>query len=182
MSKIGKKPIDIPDGVKIEIKGSNVTLTGPKGSLSRNLYPDFRIKEKDGKIFVLPKRESRFITPYFGLTRALLANMVKGVSEGFSKRLELIGVGYKAQISDNVLQLSVGFSHPISYKLPDDINIEVPGPQKIVVSGIDKELVGNTASIIRKFKPPEPYKGKGIRYEGEYVRRKLGKRAVSTGI
>lgn len=182
MSKIGKKPIPIPDGVKVEIAGNRVKICGPNGCLSREFHPDFDILEKDGNIIVHPKKEPCFLQPYYGLTRALLANMVKGISEGYSKVLEIIGVGYKAKMSGKTLELSLGFSRPIDYRPPDGVKIEVPDPRRIVVKGIDKELVGNTASTIRDFKPPEPYKGKGIKYEGEYVRRKQGKRAVSTGI
>lgn len=182
MSKIGKKPIPIPDGVQLEIEGNKIKVCGPKGCLSREFHPDFDILEKDGNMIVLPKKKFSSLQPYYGLTRALLANMIKGVNEGYTKILEIIGVGYKAKMSGNTLELSLGFSCPIVYKLPDGIKIEVPEPQRIMVTGIDKELVGNTASVIRKFKSPEPYKGKGIRYKGEYVRRKQGKRAVSTGI
>ncbi|MCD5383543.1 50S ribosomal protein L6 [candidate division WOR-3 bacterium] len=182
MSKIGKKSIPIPEGVSVEIKKNRVTVKGPKGSLVKEFHPDFNLVEKEGNLFVIPKRKSRFLLPYFGLTRTLLANMVNGVRDGYSKTLDIIGIGYKAKISGDLLELSLGFSHPITYKVPEGIKIETPAPQKIMVNGIDKELVGNTASVIRRFRPPEPYKGKGIRYEGEYVRRKQGKRSVSTGI
>ncbi len=182
MSKIGKKPISIPEGVKLGIKGRVVSVTGPKGSLSREIHPEFKVKIEGESVVVLPKRKSRFLQPYHGLTRALIANLVKGVSEGFIKVLNLVGVGYRAKMSGNKLELSVGFSHPVIFEPPENIKIEVPEPQRILVSGIDKEAVGDCASKIRSFKPPEPYKGKGIRYEGEYVRRKQGKRAVSAGI
>jgi large subunit ribosomal protein L6 len=182
MSKIGKKPIPIPDGVQLEIEGNRVKVCGPKGCLSREFHSDFDILEKDGNIIVLPKKEPCFLQSYYGLTRALLANMVKGVSDGYTKVLEIVGVGYRAKMSGDILELSLGFSRPIVYKPPDGIKIKVPEPQHVVVTGINKELVGDTASTIRNFKPPEPYKGKGIRYKEEYVRRKQGKRAVSTGI
>lgn len=182
MSKIGKKPIPIPEGVKVEFKKNIVSVTGTKGALTREIHPEFDVKQRDGKLIIIPRRESRFLQPYYGLTRALLANMIKGVTEGFSKVLNLVGVGYRARLTDNRLELSVGFSHPILYDPPEGVKIEVPDPQQIVVSGIDKEAVGDCASKIRGFKPPEPYKGKGIRFEGEQVRRKQGKRAVSTGI
>ncbi|PIP11874.1 MAG: 50S ribosomal protein L6 [bacterium (Candidatus Stahlbacteria) CG08_land_8_20_14_0_20_40_26] len=182
MSKIGKKPIPIPDDVQFEIEGTKVKVSGPKGCLSREFHPDFDIQKKNGNIIVLPKKKSSSLQPYYGLTRALLANMVKGVSEGYTKILEIVGVGYRAKMSGDMLELSVGFSHSIVYKPPDGVKITVPDPRRITVTGIDKELVGNTASVIRNFKPPEPYKGKGIRYQDEYVRRKQGKRAVATGV
>ncbi len=182
MSKIGKKPIPIPDGVKFGMKRNVVSVSGPKGELSREIHPEFDVKIKDGNLFVFPKRESRFLQPYYGLTRALIANMVEGVSKGFTKVLRLVGVGYRAKMKDSAIELSLGFSHPVIFQPPEGVKIEVPEPQRIVVTGIDKEVVGDSASKIRSFKPPEPYKGKGVRYEGEYVRRKPGKRAVSTGI
>jgi len=175
MSRIGKKPIEIPAGVTVTINGSTVTVKGPKGELTRSFNPDMKIVVEDNQLTVTRPSDSKEHRTLHGTTRALLANMVEGVSNGFQKSLELVGVGYRAQAQGNKLILSVGYSHPVEIVPEDGLTIEVPANTKIIVKGIDKEKVGALAANIRGVRPPEPYKGKGIRYEGEYVRRKEGK-------
>ncbi len=177
MSRIGKQPIPVPSGVEVQIDGSTVRVKGPKGELSSTFNEDMRIELEDGLVTVTRPSDNRTHRSLHGLTRTLIANMVTGVSEGFSKNLEIIGVGYRAQLKGSDLELALGFSHPVIVKGEPGITFEVPAPTKITVSGIDKQRVGQVASEIRDFRPPEPYKGKGVRYEGEYVRRKLGKTA-----
>lgn len=175
MSRIGKVPVSVPTGVKVSQTGSEVTVTGPKGSLSRS-FPDrisFKISEQEVTVHRLD--DARTSRAFHGLSRALLANMVTGVAEGFRKELQIVGVGYRAALSGSKLDLQLGFSHPVSYTAPPGVDFEVPEPTKIIISGIDKERVGQVAADIRKLRPPEPYKGKGIRYVDEYVRRKAGK-------
>ena len=182
MSKIGRLPIEIKSGVTVTIDGQNVTVTGPKGTMSYGVSHGITVKQEDGKIIVgqVTGKEEQ-TKALFGLTRAILNNLVKGVSEGFEKKLELAGVGYRAQTSGTELTLSVGFSHPVKIKAPAGITFAIVDNNKIVVSGIDKALVGNTAAVIRSVREPEPYKGKGIKYEGEYIRRKAGKSAKAVG-
>ncbi|MEX0834381.1 MAG: 50S ribosomal protein L6 [Actinomycetota bacterium] len=177
MSRIGMKPVEIPSGVEIDISGSTVTVKGPRGSLRREFHKDMRI-EKDGDV-VRVKRPSDedFHRSLHGLSRTLLANMVEGVTKGYEKRLEIVGVGYRAALKGKDLELAVGYSHPVVFSQPEGIEFEVPAPNRIVVNGNDKEAVGEIAAEIRKVRKPEPYKGKGIRYEGEYVRKKAGKAA-----
>jgi large subunit ribosomal protein L6 len=176
MSRIGLKPIPVPDKVQIDIQGSRVTVTGPKGELSRIFHPDMSIGLEDGILRVQRPTDHRMHRALHGLTRALLANMVTGVSEGFTKTLEIVGTGYRAELQGDKLTLHLGYSHPIEFDAPDGIVFEVPrGGRTVVVSGIDKELVGETAARIRRQRAPESYKGKGVRYQGEYVRRKAGK-------
>lgn len=175
MSRIGKKPILIPDSVEVKIEGQKVIVRGPKGEISREFRPEVEIALEDRQIVVRGERAKAF----WGLTRALLANMVKGVTEGYEKKLAIEGVGYKAGIEGEELVLNVGFSHQVRIKTPQGIKLSAE-KNIIIVSGIDKELVGQTAATIRAVRPPEPYKGKGIRYVGEQIRRKLGKRAVAT--
>ncbi|HET6498936.1 MAG TPA: 50S ribosomal protein L6 [Coriobacteriia bacterium] len=177
MSRIGKQPIPVPSGVEVQIEGSAVRVKGPKGELSAAFSEDLGITLEDGVITVTRPSDSRTHRSLHGLTRTLVANMVTGVSEGFSKNLEIIGVGYRAQLKGSDLELALGFSHPVTVKAEPGITFEVPSPTKITVRGIDKQRVGQVASEIRDFRPPEPYKGKGVRYEGEYVRRKMGKTA-----
>ena len=177
MSRIGKKPIQIPQGVEVKIDGSKVAVKGAKGELSQEFRPEIKIEIKENQILVFPQKEGRQTQALWGLTRALVANMVKGVTEGFEKKLEIQGVGYKAEIKEEGLVLSVGYSHLVKIKIPEGISILVE-KNIITISGIDKGLVGQTAAIIRKTRPPEPYKGKGIRYVGEIVKRKVGKRAA----
>lgn len=168
-------PIPVPQGVTVQIDGSRVTAKGPKGEVSRDLDPEMRIEQRDGQLIVSRPSDQPRHRAMHGLTRTLLDNMVRGVSEGFSKTLEMQGVGYRAQIQGKDLVLAIGFSHPVQISPPPNIQFEVEGTSRIVVKGIDKERVGQVAADVRKIRPPEPYKGKGIRYVGEYVRRKAGK-------
>ena len=181
MSRVAKSPVELPKGVEFSQAGNVVTLKGGKGSLSMELNSEVELAQEDGALQVSPRSGSRFSTAIAGTMRALLANMAQGVSEGFEKKLELVGVGYRAQGKGKVLNLSLGFSHPIDYDVPEGITIETPSQTEVVVSGSDKQRVGQVAAEIRAFRPPEPYKGKGIRYHDEYVRRKAGKLAVSSG-
>lgn len=176
MSRVGKKPIEIPSGVTITVDGNNnVTVKGPKGELSRDFSPEITINVEESVINVTRPSESKTHRSLHGTTRALLANMVEGVSKGFEKSLELVGVGYRAQKQGNKLVLNVGYSHPVEFEPESGLEIEVPSNTKVIVKGTSKERVGALAANIRDVRPPEPYKGKGIRYEGEYVRRKEGK-------
>ena len=177
MSRIGKQPIPIPNGVKVELQGERVTVTGPRGALHQDVHPRMRVTIEDGTVAVQRPSEERLDKSLHGLTRTLIANMVAGVTEGFEKRLEIQGVGYRAALQGRDIELQVGFSHSVRIPAPEGIEFEVPAPNRITVRGIDKQLVGETAANIRKVRKPEPYKGKGIRYEGEYVRKKAGKAA-----
>ncbi len=177
MSRIGKQPIPIPSGVQVTLDGLAITVKGPKGELRREIHPEMQVAVDDGSIVVSRPSDRPNHRALHGLTRALLANMVTGVESGYTKTLEMQGVGYRVQLMGSNIQLAVGFSHPVDVAAPDGITFEVEGNTKILVRGIDKELVGQTAAEIRKVRPPEPYKGKGIRYEGEHVRRKAGKAA-----
>ncbi len=168
-------PVALPKGVTVEIEGARVTVKGPKGELSRVLDPDMRLEQDDGRIVVSRPTDQQRHRAMHGLTRTLVDNMVRGVSEGFSKTLEMQGVGYRAQMQGQDLVLAIGFSHPVQIPPPANIQFEVEGTSRIVVRGISKEQVGQVAADVRKIRPPEPYKGKGIRYLGEYVRRKAGK-------
>jgi large subunit ribosomal protein L6 len=168
-------PIPLPGAVQVQLDGRRVTVKGPKGELSREVDPDMRIEQHDGQLLVTRPSDSNRHRAMHGLTRSLIANMVAGVSEGFSKTLEMQGVGYRAQMQGSQLVLSVGYSHPVTVTPPENIQFEVDGTSKIIVKGISREQVGQVAADIRKVRPPEPYKGKGIRYAGEYVRRKAGK-------
>jgi large subunit ribosomal protein L6 len=175
MSRVGKSPISLPSGVDIKIDGSNVVVKGPKGQLDRRFNDRVSISLEEGVATLDRIDETRESRAIHGLSRALLANMVTGVAEGFRRDLEIQGVGYRAQLKGNDLELQVGFSHSVTITAPAGITFEVPEPTKVSVVGIDKELVGQVAADVRKVRPPEPYKGKGIRYVGEYVRRKAGK-------
>jgi large subunit ribosomal protein L6 len=176
MSRIGRMPVPVPNGVKVDVKGSDVSVVGPKGSLSQTFHPEMMIEMDDGTLNVKRSSDSRQHRALHGLTRALLNNMVVGVSEGFSKTLLVEGVGYRAEMQGGTLVLNVGYSHPINFEPMKDLSYAVENRGKtITVSGIDKELVGEVAARIRKTRPPEPYKGKGIRYDKEFVRRKAGK-------
>ena len=177
MSRIGKLPVTVPDGVDVAIDGLTVTVKGPKGELTRTMPEGVAVALDDGHVIVSREGNSPTERSRHGLVRALIANMVEGVTNGYSKALELVGVGYRAAPKGNDVELQVGFSHPVVIEAPDGIAIEVPQPTRVVVSGIDKVLVGQTAANIRKVRPPEPYKGKGIKYEGEQIRRKAGKAA-----
>ncbi|MER2111704.1 50S ribosomal protein L6 [Solibacillus isronensis] len=176
MSRVGKKVIEVPAGVTIEVAADNVvTVKGPKGELTRQFNQDMKIEQEGNTLSVVRPSESKEHRTNHGTTRALLANMVTGVSEGFTRTLELVGVGYRAQLQGTKLVLNVGYSHPVEFTPEQGLEVEVPSNTKIIVKGISKERVGALASNIRDVRPPEPYKGKGIRYEGEFVRRKEGK-------
>ncbi|MGI6149474.1 MAG: 50S ribosomal protein L6 [Firmicutes bacterium] len=175
MSRIGKLPIAIPAGVEVKLDGNVISVKGPKGQLTKELHPDMIIEQADGAILVKRPSDEKKHRSLHGLTRTLIANMVHGVTEGFSRNLEIVGVGYRAAKQGTKLVLSLGYSHPIEVEPAPGIEIDVPTPTKITVRGIDKELVGQTAANIRDFRRPEPYLGKGIRYEGERIRRKAGK-------
>jgi len=177
VSRIGRKPIAIPDGVTVEIKPELVSVKGPKGELDQAVSGDMKVLESDRTVTVERPTDRGEHRALHGLTRSLIANMVEGVTDGFERRLEIQGVGYRARLQGKALELSVGYSHPVSVTAPEGIEFEVPVPTQVIVRGIDKQLVGETAARIRRTRPPEPYKGKGIRYEGEHVRRKVGKRA-----
>jgi large subunit ribosomal protein L6 len=177
MSRIGKKPIEVPAGVLVSVDPGRVTVSGPKGELRQAVPTRMQIAQENGTITVTRPTERGEDRALHGLTRTLIANMVEGVTNGFEKRLEIQGVGYRAIMQGTDLELQVGYSHPVRIKPREGVSFEVPVPTQVVVRGIDKQLVGQTAAEIRKVRPPEPYKGKGIRYEGEFVRRKVGKRA-----
>jgi len=177
VSRIGKQPIPVPAGVEVTIEGTDVTVKGPKGVLSQSFDPDMQITLEDGAVLVRRPTDGRRHRSLHGLTRTLISNMVVGVSEGFRKDMEIVGVGYRAVLKGSDLDLSLGLSHPMVVPAPEGITFEVPAPTKISVIGIDKQRVGQVAAEIRAIRPPEPYKGKGIRYTGEYVRRKVGKAA-----
>lgn len=175
MSRVGNKPVDLPDGVDVKVDGHAVTVKGSKGELNREFNERIGFDIDNGVITVTRPDDTRESRALHGLSRALLANMVIGVSDGYTKVLEIQGVGYRASLKGKDVELLVGFSHPVVVEAPDGITLEVPEQTRIIVSGIDKEQVGQVAANIRKVRPPEPYKGKGIRYAGEYVRRKAGK-------
>lgn len=175
MSRIGKKPVELPDGVDVVINGTDVTVKGSKGELARTFHERIGFDRDDGVIVLTRPDDSRESRALHGLSRALLKNMVVGVSEGFTKELEIHGVGYRVALKGKDIELQVGFSHTVLVEAPEGITFDVPEQTRIVISGIDKEQVGQVAADVRKVRPPEPYKGKGIRYVGEYVRRKAGK-------
>ena len=177
MSRIGKQPIPLPTGVTVMIEPERVTVRGPKGELSERVHRDIVVERSDGELIVRRPTDRGEHRALHGLTRTLVANMVQGVTDGFEKRLEIQGVGYRAQLRGRDLELALGYSHPVSVKAPEGIEFEVPQPTRITVRGSSKQQVGEVAAFIRKQRKPEPYKGKGIRYEGEYVARKVGKRA-----
>jgi large subunit ribosomal protein L6 len=177
MSRIGRQPIHIPTGVEVSVDGTRVVVKGPLGSLERVFHPDMRVILDDGVLRVERPTDERLHRSLHGLTRTLIFNMVEGVTKGFEKRLEIVGVGYRAVLKGQGVELAVGYSHPVAFAPPDGIEFEVPAPNRVVVRGIDKQLVGEVAAEIRQVRKPEPYKGKGIRYEGEYVRKKAGKAA-----
>jgi large subunit ribosomal protein L6 len=175
MSRIGKRPIDVPKDVTVTIEGNHVKVKGPKGELARTFHPDMKLSMQDSVITVeRPSEESKHKALH-GLSRTLMANMVNGASVGFSKTLELVGVGYKAEQRPYGLQLALGFSHPVEYRAPQGIKLTAPQPTQIIVEGANKEVVGQVAAEIRSLRPPEPYKGKGVKYQGEQIRRKAGK-------
>ena len=177
MSRIGRKPIPVPDGVNVTIEPEVVHVTGPRGALSERVNRDIVVEEADGELRVSRPTDRGEHRALHGLTRSLVANMVEGVTAGYTKTLEIQGVGYRAHLKGRDLELALGYSHPVPVKAPEGIEFEVPQPTRVIVKGISKQLVGEVAAYIRKQRPPEPYKGKGIRYEGEHVARKVGKRA-----
>lgn len=177
MSRIGKQPVPVPSGVDVKIDGQTVTVKGPKGELTQTFSEVLAISMEDDNVVVTRPDETREARSLHGLTRTLIANMVTGVSEGYSKNLEIVGVGYRAVLKGSDIELALGFSHPVVVKPEPGITFEVPAPNRITVRGIDKQRVGQVAAEIRRWRKPEPYKGKGVRYEGEHVRRKLGKAA-----
>jgi large subunit ribosomal protein L6 len=177
MSRIGRTPVPVPSGVEIKVEGRELTVTGPKGTLERRLPGDISVRQEGAEVIVERPDDERENRALHGLVRSLVNNMVLGVSQEFSKELEIIGVGYRANLQGASLDLALGFSHPVKVDAPQGIAFEVPAPNRIVVRGIDKELVGQVAADIRAIRKPEPYKGKGVRYLGEYVARKAGKTA-----
>ena len=176
MSRIGKKPVVIPQGVEVNLSGQNIAAKGPKGELVVKLSEYVTVAQNDDGVTVTPIDKTQTARSFWGLSRSLVQNIVTGVSEGFSRKLELQGVGYRAQVQGATLKLSLGFSHDVDFPVPEGINVECPSQTEIVITGIDKQKVGQVASEIRSYRPPEPYKGKGVRYEGEYVFRKEGKK------
>jgi len=179
MSRVGNNPIDIPAAVEVAVKGAHVSVKGPKGALERTFDERVSVKVDDGVATLSRSDDERESRALHGLSRALLANMVEGVKNGYSKELQAVGVGYRAALKGSTLELQLGFSHPVTFDAPDGITFEVPEPTKIIISGIDKQLVGQVAADIRKIRPPEPYKGKGLRYSDEHVRRKAGKAGIT---
>jgi large subunit ribosomal protein L6 len=177
VSRIGRQPIEIPDGVEVDVQASAVKVKGPKGELSQEIVRDMKVSLDEGAVKVERPTDRGEHRALHGLTRSLIANMVEGVTNGYEKRLEIQGVGYRAQLKGKNLELALGYSHPVTLDAPDGIEFEVPQQTEVIVRGIDKQLVGETAARIRKARPPEPYKGKGVRYAGEQVTRKVGKRA-----
>jgi large subunit ribosomal protein L6 len=177
MSRIGRKPVDVPEAVTVTIAPGNIVVKGPKGELVQTFSQDMTVSQEENTILVTRPTDRGPHRALHGLTRSLIANMVEGVTDGFEKRLEIQGVGYRAALKGKNLELALGFSHPVPIEAPEGIEFEVPQPTEIIVRGIDKQLVGQVAADIRKRRPPEPYKGKGIRYRGEQVLRKVGKRA-----
>jgi large subunit ribosomal protein L6 len=177
MSRIGRKPIEIPEGVEIDVKPGTVSVKGPKGELAQTVDRDMTVSVDDGTLTVERPTDRGEHRALHGLTRSLIANMVQGVTDGFERRLEIQGVGYRANLKGKNLEMALGYSHPVTIEAPEGIQFEVPQPTEVVVRGIDKQLVGEMAARVRKSRPPEPYKGKGVRYAGEHVARKVGKRA-----
>lgn len=181
MSRIGRKPIAVPDGVEVKISDDLVEVSGPLGRLTQKLCPKIRVTKRDGQIFVERLSENKYYRSLHGLTRSLINNLIIGVTIGFRKELIIMGMGYRAQLEGRVLNLQLGYSHPVKFPLPEGIEVKVEKQTQIVVSGIDKQLVGEVAAKIRKFRKPEPYKGKGIRYIDEQIKRKVGKAAAVSG-
>lgn len=177
MSRIGKKPVEIPKGINVTVSNGFVKIKGPKGELSRNIHPNMNVQINENEILVKRPDDTKYNKALHGLTRALLQNMITGVSASYKKTLEIVGVGYKAEVKGKNLLLNIGYSHPIYFAPPEEIKIESPSPTQIIVSGNDKELVGLIAAKIRSFRKPEPYKGKGIKYSDEHIVRKAGKTA-----
>ncbi len=175
MSRIGKNPVAVPSGVTVTLNGNTVTVKGPKGELTRTIPADMQLSQDNGSVTVNRPSDDPKHKALHGLSRTLIANMVEGVTKGFSKQLDIVGVGYKAETRPYGLQLALGFSHPVEYKAPKGIKLTAPAPTQIIIEGANKEIVGQVAAELRSLRPPEPYKGKGIKYQGEQIRRKAGK-------
>ncbi len=180
MSRTGKKPIAVPEGVEVKISGDLVEVSGPLGRLAQKLYPKIKVTKKDGQILVERLSNNKYYRSLHGLARSLINNLIIGVTKGFRKELIITGMGYRAKLEGRILNLQLGYSHPVKFSLPEGIDIKVEKQTQIMVSGIDKQLVGEVAAKIRRFRPPEPYKGKGIRYVDEHIKRKVGKAAAVT--
>ena len=176
MSRIGKKPVAVPKGVTASVNGQEVSVKGPKGELKQVLVGDVIAKLEDGSIEVFPREDTQYARAMWGMSRTLISNLMTGVTEGFTKKLEITGVGYRAAVQGSNLQLQLGYSHDVAFPIPKGIQVACPKPTEIVVTGIDKQQVGQVAAEIRRFRPPEPYKGKGVRYAGEFILRKEGKK------
>lgn len=181
MSRIGRKLIAVPDGVEVKISDDLVEVTGPLGRLTQKIYPKIKVTKRNGQVFVERLSDNKYYRSLHGLTRSLINNLIIGITKGFRKELIITGMGYRAQLEGRVLNLQLGYSHPVKFPLPEGIEVKVEKQTQIVVSGIDKQLVGEVAAKIRRFRPPEPYKGKGIRYIGERIKRKVGKAAAVSG-
>jgi len=176
MSRVSKKPVEMPGGVEVNLSGSQVSIKGSKGNLTLDLHADVQVEQVDGALSVKVRREEQSVIAIAGTTRALLANMIQGVTAGFGRRLELRGVGYRAAVQGNMLNLTLGFSHPVNYQVPEGVTVETPSQTEVVVRGVDKQKVGQVAAEIRAYRPPEPYKGKGVRYADERVMIKEAKK------
>jgi large subunit ribosomal protein L6 len=181
VSRVGRKPIPIASGVKIQKADQNIKVSGPKGELSALIHPSIAVDVKENQVLVARSSDAKAHRALHGLWRALIQNMITGVTTGYSRKLELVGVGYRVEMKGKSLQLLLGYSHPILFVPPEGVKVEAPTQTSVMISGIDKALVGQVAAKIRSFRPPEPYKGKGIKYEGEYIRRKAGKAAAASG-
>jgi len=176
MSRIGKRPVGVPEGITATVEGQTVSVKGPKGELSTHLVDDVTVALENGEITIAPRNKTKRSRSMWGMTRSIVQNLIVGVQEGFSKKLEINGVGYRAAVQGKTLQLSLGLSHDVNYAIPEGIEVKTPKPTEIEISGIDGQKVGQVAAEIRRFRPPEPYKGKGIKYEDEYIFRKEGKK------
>ena len=176
MSRVAKKPVELPSGVEVNISGQEVSVKGSKGSLSHTVHASVEVKQEENVLTFAPRNEEKQSNALAGTTRALLSNMVTGVSAGFERKLELVGVGYRAKVQGKILNLTLGLSHPVNYEAPEGVTIETPSQTEIVVKGMDKQLIGQVCANIRAWRPPEPYKGKGIRYAGEHIVRKEAKK------
>ena len=176
MSRVANKPVELPSGVEVNLSGSQVSIKGTQGNLTLDLHSDIQVEQEDGALNVKVRREEQSVIAIAGTTRALLANMIQGVTAGFERKLELRGVGYRAAVQGNMLKLTLGFSHPVNYQVPEGVTVETPSQTEVLIKGVDKQKVGQVAAEIRAFRPPEPYKGKGVRYADEHVRIKEAKK------
>ncbi len=176
MSRVANKPVELPSGVEVNLSGSQVSIKGTRGNLTLDLHSDIQVEQEDGALNVKVRREEQSVMAIAGTTRALLANMIQGVTAGFERKLELRGVGYRAAVQGNMLKLTLGFSHPVNYQVPEGVTVETPSQTEVLIKGVDKQKVGQVAAEIRAYRPPEPYKGKGVRYADEHVRIKEAKK------